>query len=116
MTRAKADFTASVKAKTIASQITEATQEAQEPQKTRRTYTEQETLEAQEALKTQGRKGVSAPRINLAFTPSVYDYIKTMAGARGQSLTEFVNDILQKSMEDNRELYEQAQAFRNQFK
>lgn len=86
--------------------------------RTRKTYTEKEALEAQENLKTSGRKGVALPRINLAFTPSNYDYIKTMAAMHGVSLTEFVNSIIKKDSEtgENAKAYKQVVKLRNSIK
>lgn len=116
MAKAKTDFTANAK-QTVAEQITEATASiAQDVKKGRRVYDAQETLAAQEARSTQGKKGMYAPRINLAFTPSIYEYIKTMAAVKGQSMTEFVNEVLQQSLEDNKDIYEQAKVFKTQFK
>lgn len=77
--------------------------------------TAQEIRLAREQGKTQGRKGVKAIRINMAFTPEVHDYIKTMARVRGESVTEFTNYVFRQSMEQNADLYEQAQAFRESF-
>ncbi len=79
----------------------------------RKTYTDAEALAIMDTLQTTGRKGVKLPRINVAFTPEVYMYITTMAQVRGQTITQFVNHILRKSMEDNREIYEKAIEFRN---
>lgn len=90
------------------------TQEAPKKQrKERRIPTEEEALQAMNALQTTGRKGVKLPRINLAFTPEVYEYIKIMAQVRGENLTQFVNHVLKKSIEDNREIYDKAIEFRN---
>lgn len=61
--------------------------------------------------KTQGRAGVKALRINMAFSPEVHDYIRTMARVRGQTVTQFTEAVFRKSMEDNAEIYEQAKAF-----
>lgn len=91
------------------------TQEAQEVKrvyKKRVTYTEQEAREAQEKLQTAGRKGVKLPRINLAFTPSNYDYVRTMAQVRGETLTDFINHIIEQSRTDNAEVYQRAMEFR----
>jgi hypothetical protein len=92
-------------------------QEPQEPQKKqykmRKTYTETEAMEALNNLQTSGRKGVKLPRINLAFTPDNYKFIKIMAQVRGQNLTEFVNDILREARENHAETYQKAIEFRN---
>ena len=82
------------------------------PYKPRKTYTEEEAAEALEALHTSGLKGVKLPRINLAFTPANYEFVKIMAQVRGQTLTEFVNDMLQQARENNADLYKQAIKFR----
>lgn len=106
----------------VKSTIAEATQEAPDTQeiqetprknKPRKTYTTQEAAEFSNSLKTAGRKGVKLPRINLAFTPEVYDYIKTMSKAAGLTYTEFVNHILQAHKEEHADVYQQAINFRN---
>lgn len=81
--------------------------------KPRKTYTAEETLAALENMRTSGRKGVKLPRINLAFTPANYEFIKTMAQVRGQSLTEFVNDMLEEIRIEHADIYEKAMEFRN---
>jgi len=79
-----------------------AAQEAQKADK------EQDALDAQEALATRGKKGVKLPRINMAFTPSNYDYIRVMAAIRGQSMTQYVNAIIERERKANGEAYEKA--------
>lgn len=81
---------------------------ATDQRKQRRTYTEEERLIYQNELRTGGRKGCKAPRINMAFAQDVYDYVRTMSNASGQTMTQFVDLILRKSMTDNAELYQQA--------
>lgn len=81
--------------------------------KPRKTYSEEEAAAALESLQTSGKKGVKLPRINLAFTPANYDFIKTMAQVRGQNLTEFVNDMLKEARESHADLYQKAIEFRN---
>ena len=109
MAKSKKDFTGAVN--TISNQITEATADtsAQEEAEAARIRM------AQKNLRTQGVAGAKLPRINLAFDPDVYDYIRIMAGVRGQTMTQFVNDILQKSIADNEEVYAQAKALKEQF-
>ncbi len=75
-----------------------------------------ELREIREAGKTQGRKGCKAIRFNMAFTPTVYEYIKTMARVRGESVTDFTNYVFVQSMEENAELYEKAKQFTESFK
>ena len=88
-------------------------QQAQPARKPRKTYTEEEKAEFLRTLNTNGKKGVKLPRINLAFSPQVYDFIKTMSRVRGENLTEFVNMVLQEYMEEHRDVYEKALEFKN---
>lgn len=62
--------------------------------------------------RTQGRAGCKAHRINMAFTPEVYNFITTMAKVRGESVTAFVNGILEKAMKENSDIYQQAIKFK----
>ena len=91
----------------------QAAHEVQEAHKTRKTYTEQEKQEYLQNMKTNGRKGIKLPRINLAFAPDVYEYCRTMARAAGISYTEFVNTVLRQHMDEHADTFKQAQEFRN---
>lgn len=73
--------------------------------------TAEEIQLAREQSRTRGRKGVKMLRINMAFTPEIHEYIRTMAQVRGQTVTQFTEAVFRKSMEDNAEIYEQAKAF-----
>lgn len=68
----------------------------------------QELIEAQETRRTQGRKGLKMPRMNMSFTPSNMDYLKTMAGIHGMTVTRFVNYIIEQHTETNAERYQKA--------
>lgn len=59
-------------------------------------------------LKTQGRKGCKATRINMAFTPDNYEFIKIVARIHGQSMTEFANQVIKRYREEHPETYEKA--------
>lgn len=114
---AKKDFS-KVNTAPIYDAITEATAEAEPmPEKVkykdRRTYTAEEAREAAEHLRTTGLKGVKLPRINLAFTPSNYEFIQTMSRVRGESMTDFVNYLIADAREKHKEVYEKAIAFRD---
>lgn len=88
--------------------------EAEAPaRKERKTYSTTEQQQFLDDMRTAGRKGVKLPRINLALAPDIYDYVRTMARARGTTITEFVNHILAQSLADNSEVYEKALEFRN---
>lgn len=52
------------------------------------------------------------PRINMAFSPELHDYIITMAQVTGQTITQFVNFVLQQYKDDHSELYLKAVEFR----
>ena len=54
-----------------------------------------------------------ALRINMAFTDENYDFIETLARVRGQTLTDFVNDLIAKARRENADLYNKALEFRN---
>ena len=56
--------------------------------------TEEEAEARKAIMQTRGRKGVHLPRINLAFSPENHEYIKTMALITGQTMTEFLNNII----------------------
>lgn len=88
-------------------------QEVKETRKTRRTYNEQEAQEFTLAYRTSGRKGLKIPRINMGFTPDIYEYIQTMSRVSGISMTDFVNLALRQHRDDHKEIYEKAIEFRN---
>lgn len=91
-------------------------QEVQEAKRPRKVCDAQEAQEMREAGTTQGHGGCKAQRINMAFLPRVYEYLKTMSRVQGKTMTDFANEVLAKSMEDNAELYAQAKEFLKSFK
>ena len=111
---AKKDFS-KIKTGSVYDAIAEATAEpAPQPIPRRKTGTAptQEEIDLARAQgKTQGRAGVKALRINMAFSPEVHDYIRIMARVRGQTLTQFTEAVFRKSMEENAGIYEQAKIF-----
>lgn len=46
-------------------------------------------------LRTQGRKGCKAPRINMAFTPVNYEFLKRESKKNGETITQFANRIIE---------------------
>jgi len=108
---AKKDFsninTGNIYSDTIA-QATQETPAAQETRKERKTYNAQEAAEFLRDMKTAGHKGVKLPRINLAFSPDIYEYVKTMSKAAGMTYTEFINKILQDHKANHADVYQQA--------
>lgn len=81
--------------------------------KERKTYSEAETQEFIESGHTSGRKGVKLSRINMAFTPENYDFIRTMARVRGETITSFVNSMVSQYREEHGEIYRKALEFRD---
>ena len=77
------------------------------------TASPQEAAQRKEQMRTQGRKGVKAERINMAFSDSNYQFIRVMARATGKTMTEFTNAIISEYQREHPELMEQAQALLN---
>lgn len=74
------------------------------------TASPQEAQERAAQLKTQGRKGCKAIRINMAFTPENHEFIKVMAKISGKTMTEFTNLVVERYRAEHPEIYEQAKA------
>lgn len=62
-------------------------------------------------LKTQGRKGCKAVRINMAFTPENYEFVRLIARAKGQTMTAFTNEILEQYRLEHSDKMEAARQF-----
>ena len=58
--------------------------------------------------KTQGRKGIKAIRINMAFTPEAHEYITIMSRVKGKSITSFCNEIVLISKQQNLDVFLKA--------
>ena len=78
------------------------------------TASPQEAAERAANLKTQGRKGCKATRINMAFTPENHEFIKVMARLTGKTMTEFANLAIERYRTEHPEIYEQAKAIIDQ--
>lgn len=68
----------------------------------------QDVLEAQEALQTQGRAGMKASRINMAFRPSNLEYLRKIAGIEGVSITAYVNRLIDADRQARQEALDRA--------
>ena len=99
---------AAAAARPVYNTIIGSAQQPQEVQQVQQVPEEQQALDVQEAQATQGRKGAKMPRINMAFTPSNLDYLRVMAGIKGQSITRYVNALVEKEREENGATYEAA--------
>lgn len=76
------------------------------------TATPDEIQKRQSALKTQGRKGCKAVRINMAFTPENHKFIKVYASSTGQTMTEACNEMLDYARRDPKFLNEALTAIK----
>lgn len=65
---------------------------------------------------TQGVKGAKLDRINMAFYSDNFEYLRTMAALRGQSVTAFCNDIIAEHRERNEKIFKQARELVEQMK
>lgn len=72
--------------------------------------TEAEKAERLAEMRTQGRKGARAVRINMAFSPDNHEFIKVMASQTGRTMTETCNLIVQAFREAHPEMLERARA------
>lgn len=82
----------------------------------RKEYSEAESLEAMETLKTSGKKGVHLPRMNLAFKPSNFNYLQDMSSFYGVSKTEYINQLIEDDHKKNKKVYEELLTFRSRVK
>lgn len=110
---AKKDFTKISTGSIYGDTITEATQEPKTTRKPRKTYTEQQAQELMQDRDTKGRKGVHLPRLNLAMSPEMHDYVKTMSTISGLTYSEFVEKVLRQHKETHGETYKKAVEIRN---
>lgn len=78
------------------------------------TVSHAEAQERAEQLRTQGRKGCKAVRINMAFTPSNHEFIKVLSTITGQTMTEFTNSVIEQYRTEHPEVFEQAKAIIDQ--
>ena len=74
--------------------------------------TAEEIEQARMEGRTQGRAGYTSNRINMAFRPDVYEFIQTMARVRGETMTKFVNHLIEQAMKEHDDIYQQALKFR----
>jgi len=77
---------------------------------------EQEKKERAETLRTQGAKGCKAVRINMAFTPTNYDFICTLSKIKGLPMTKYLNALIDEYRAEHSEIYEAAKDVLEQFR
>ena len=79
--------------------------------KQRKEPSEDEAAERMEDMRTQGVKGLKQLRMAMAFTPANTQYIQTMSGIQGISMTKFVNMCVERDRKAMGEDYEKAVQF-----
>lgn len=53
--------------------------------------------------RTQGRKGRKLPRINMAFTPENYEFLRAHSRMNGLTMTEYVNSLIKKDRQEGQD-------------
>ncbi len=101
---AKKDFSG-INTGRVYSEIEQATSD----KKNRSKASVQEQKERASAMKTQGRKGCKAKRINMAFSPENYDYLMSLSVYTGKTLTETCNMILRTFEKEHPEITEKIE-------
>ena len=74
-------------------------------------YTEEEAEAFLDTFQSAGRKGLKLPRINMAFSPENYEYIRRMARARGETLTTCLNWMIKEHRDQNQDTYQKILEF-----
>lgn len=77
-------------------------------------YTEEEKQAYLKQGKSSGRRGIKLPRINVAFTLDNYEYVQIMARATGQTMTAFINQVLDQHRAAHADTLERMQQFREE--
>ena len=116
MTKGKKDFSFIDGESGVYSAIEKATTEGRKPR--RSDYTEEEKAAAIAAMNTQGKKGMKYPnelRMNMAFSPEVSDFIRTMSKIEGLKMTAFTNKCLTEYINEHRETYDKILKLREEF-
>lgn len=73
--------------------------------KERKTYTDEELADLKEKYLTQGRKGAKLPRVNVAFAPDLWEYVRAMARTSGMTYSGFVEQIVKEHKDAHAEEY-----------
>lgn len=105
MAAAKKDFSAMQTGR-----VYEALEEA--TSKSRQTEASEEEQRVRMAeMRTQGRKGCKAPRVNIALTEDNYQFVKVMSKTTGRAMTQFINLVITAYRQEHPEIMAQARAF-----
>ncbi len=80
--------------------------EAVEASITQDTQEAQPALDVYDARNTQGKAGLKAERINMAFSPANYEFIKVMSSFETMSLTKYVNHLVEEERKRSADKYQ----------
>ena len=61
-----------------------------------------------EARNTQGKAGMKAARINMAFSPANYEFMQVMAHAHKMTITKYVNHVMEEERKRSADKYQKA--------
>lgn len=64
-----------------------------------------------EARNTQGKAGMKASRINMAFSPANFEFLQTMAPAHRMTITKYVNHLIEEERKRSADKYQEAKDF-----
>ena len=64
-------------------------------------------------MKTAGRKGLKLQRLNIAFAPEKYEYLRLMSAMTGMSYSEFINEVLETHKRQHEATYIEALQLKN---
>lgn len=64
---------------------------------------------------TQGKKGQKMQRINMAFQDDVIAYLQAISRVAGGSMTDYVNKLISKDMESNKDFVKQQAELQKNF-
>lgn len=78
------------------------------------TASKEEAAARASQLRTQGRKGCKATRINMAFTPENHEFIRAGASLYHLTMTEFCNRVIAAYNADHPAIMEKGKAFLEQ--
>lgn len=73
----------------------------------------QEVNDEYDARNTQGKLGMKADRINMAFSPANYEFLKVMAGIHKMSVTKYVNHLVEDERKRSADIYQKAKELMN---
>ena len=101
MTKGKKDFKDA--AKRFISNAEQDTPDTHDTPSAQETQITHDTPDTQRTHDTQGNRKQKHPRINMAFYGKNLEYLELVSRIEGVSITQYVNDLISKDEEHNRE-------------